>query len=407
MSAHPALAQRTEKLDLEAIKEIFAAVARDDVLSLAGGIPDASLFPLDQWGELLQKAHDRHAETLYQYSNTAGLVELREEVARQYNQTHDAAVGADDIVITSGAQSAMDIASALFLDPGDGVVVEAPTFLGALSTFHKYQADILPVQLQNGTLDLDELDETLADERSTLLYLIPTFQNPSGNTLSEDERDTIAELLEKHDVFLLEDDPYRVLRYSGTPRRSIHARVPERVIYASSFSKMSAPGARLGYVVVPDSVRGKFMALKQATDLHSSNISQAFVLEYLQDERSSEFVEKAREVYGKKLDVLDVALRETLGDQFTWQRPDGGMFLWLTGPEAFDSLEVYYEAVENGVAYVPGQYFYPDGFEGAKRTMRLNFTTSTEDELRTAVARLSEVFRFYFGNTQQSGGSTQ
>ncbi len=392
------LAQRTTKLDFEAIKEIFAAVARDDVLSLAGGIPDASLFPLDEWQELLQRAHERHAERLYQYSNTAGLVELREEVAQRYSQIHDTDVVEDDVIITSGAQSAMDLVSALLLDPGDRVVVEAPTFLGALGTFHKYQAEILPVVLQEGKLDLDQLEQVLKNSPVKMIYLIPTFQNPSGNTLTELERDAIADMLRQYDVFLLEDDPYRALRYSGEPQRSIHARAPEHVIYASSFSKVSAPGARLGYVIVPPRVRHTFMALKQATDLHSSNLSQAFVLEYLQDERSPQYIEKVCEVYAKRLDILDAALSDALGAHFSWQRPEGGMFLWLSGPEGFDSTALYTQAVEQGVAYVPGQYFYPKHFEGSKRSMRLNFTTTTDDELRIAVTRLTEVFSFYFKN---------
>jgi 2-aminoadipate transaminase len=378
------LAARTATMNVSAIREILKVVARPGVVSLAGGIPSPDSFPIDVIESLVSRVFERYGSGALQYDLTEGFPPLREALCDSLDDIGIMATP-DEILVASGSQGVLDGIGKVLIDPGDLVAVEAPTYLGALQAFSPYQPTYVEIATDGDGVIPDSLDAVLSNNTVKLVYLVPTFQNPTGRTVPLARRRQIADIIEEHGVLLIEDDPYRALRFRGEPVPPIATLAPDQVVYVSTLSKVFAPGLRIGYSVVPGELRDWLVIAKQGVDLHTSTFNQALAAEYIAGGFLAEQVPRIVDLYRPKQEQMMRVLAEDLPDGFSWSRPDGGMFVWVEGPAGFDMDPVYERSVAAGAAFVPGKYFFTNPGQGAE-TMRLNFTTATLEELSRAVA---------------------
>nr|WP_103561253.1 PLP-dependent aminotransferase family protein [Actinomadura rubteroloni] len=375
------------------IRALFAMVARPEVVSLAGGAPYVSALPLDVVGDMIgDLVANRGAEAL-QYGSAQGDVVLRERIC-DVMALEGITASADDVVVTVGAQQALDLVTKIFVDPGDVVLAEAPSYVGALGTFASYQADVVHVPLDEGGLIPAALRETLdrltrEGRRVKFLYTVPNFQNPSGVTLTTARRAQILEICAAYDVLVIEDNPYGLLGFDGEPTRAMRADDSERVIYLGSFSKTIASGLRVGWALAPHAVRAKLVLAAESAVLCHPALSQVAVREYLTTQPWREQIKSFRELYRSRRDAMLDALDALMPDGCTWTRPGGGFFVWLTLPEGLDAKAMAPRAIAERVAYVPGTGFYADG--GGRRNMRLSYCFPEPDRIREGVRRLAGV----------------
>jgi len=378
MTADAVLASRLRNLRSSAIRDLLALTRRPEVVSLAGGIPDPALLPRARVAEAIDRVL-ADAQSL-QYGETEGDPRLRELVAARH--------GCEParVLITHGAQQALDILARGLLEPGSTVVVEAPSYLGALQIFALAEANVHGVDVDDDGMNIDALADALASGlRPALVYVVANFSNPSGATLSAVRRRQLAALADRYGFWIVEDDPYGALRYHGDPLDSI-ATYSERVIRLGTTSKVLAPGGRVGWLIAESSLVRHLVRIKQATDLHSSALSQALVVDLLGDDAWFDaHVETLRRAYGERAEVLVDAIEDHFGDRATVRRPAGGMFTWVSVP-GVDVEARLPDAIEAGVAYVPGRAFFGDGRGGEQ--MRCSFATGSPDQLREAVRRL-------------------
>jgi DNA-binding transcriptional MocR family regulator len=394
------------------IRALFAMVARPEVVSLAGGAPYVSALPLDAVGRMIgELVAGKGAEAL-QYGSAQGDEQLREHIC-EVMSLEGVQASAEDVVVTVGAQQALDLITKIFVDPGDVVVAEAPSYVGALGTFAAYQADVVHVPLDEGGLVPSALRETLArlraqGRRVKFLYTVPTFQNPAGVTLTTARRAQILEICAEYDVLIIEDNPYGLLGFDGEPMRALRADDADRVIYLGSFSKTIASGLRVGWVLAPHAVRAKLVLAAESAILCPSNFSQLAVREYLTTQPWREQIKDFRELYRTRRDALLESLDQLMPDGCTWTHPAGGFFVWLTLPEGLDAKAMAPRAIAERVAYVPGTGFYADGT--GHRHMRLSYCFPEPHRIREGVRRLAGVveqeirLRDTFGTT--SGGAS-
>ncbi len=385
------LAQRTGSMGASAIREILKVVNQPGMVSLAGGLPAAESFPMGILRELADIVDQKYGPRAYQYDATEGFEPLRQALV-PFLAKKGVIATSDEILITSGSQGILDGIGKVLIDPGDVVAVEAPTYLGALQAFNPYQPRYVQIATDEGGLLPDSMEAVLRDNAVKVVYLVPTFQNPTGRTLSTERRKAVAALAIKYNALIIEDDPYSDLRYRGEPVPTIHSFAPENVVYAGTLSKILAPGLRLGFVVAPALVRQWLVIAKQGVDLHTSTYTQALAAEYLDGGYLERHLPSIIALYRPRQEALLAAIEAHLPPGFTWTRPDGGMFTWVEGPAGLDAEAIYWRAVERNIAFVPGTYFYANEGDG-KATMRLNFTTSDEATLDRAVSVLADVIR--------------
>jgi 2-aminoadipate transaminase len=385
-----AWSRRVETLRSSAIREILQVVNRPDVISFAGGLPAPELFPTELMGRLAQELmRSRDAGPALQYGETEGLPALRQRILARA-PFPAGTFGLDGVLVTQGSQQGLDLAAKLFIDPGDEVLVESPAYVGALQAFRFFGARITFLPCDAEGLLPDALSAALR-RRPKLLYLTPTFQNPSGLCYSERRRAEVAAALAGSEVLLLEDDPYREIWFDEPPPAPIAARVdPARRLYMGSFSKIAVPGLRLGFLLGPPALVRRAVLAKQATDLHTNTLGQHLILRLLGEPAFEGHVAGLRRAYRSRRDALDRALTEQLGGELTWRRPGGGMFLWARLAAGKDAAELLARALEQGLAFVPGGEFHAEG-EG-KETLRLNFSHSGEAKLAEGVARLARAY---------------
>lgn len=374
------------------VREILALTEKPGVLSFAGGLPAPELF--DQAGLAAAYAEaltpERAGRSL-QYSTTEGDPALRRQVADRLTR-RGLPTDPEDLLITSGSQQALTLIATVFLEPGDRVLVEDPSYLAALQAFALAGAVPVPVPCDEDGIDPAAVERLVAEHRPKLLYVVPTFHNPTGRTLSEERRHELAAVIERGDLWTIEDDPYGELRYAGEPSTPL-ASIPgaaERTLALSTLSKVAAPGLRIGWVRCPPGLRRPLTIAKQAADLHSSTIDQAAAALWLEHVDLDAHLERLRGVYGERRDALLAALPATLPPGSTFNRPDGGMFVWVRLPEGLDATALLPAAIARDVAYVPGAPFFattPD-----PRTLRLSFTTHSPDEIREGMERLRLAF---------------
>ena len=377
-------AERTKNLSSSFIRDILAVTQQPDIISFAGGLPDPALFPAHDLQQAASKMQQRLGSALYQYSETPGLRPLREYIAQQLCDTPTLF---DEIIITTGSQQGLDLVVRCLLNPGDKVVVEAPTYLGALQVLRANQADILSIPSDDQGPDLDALEAIVKREPIRLFYTVTDFQNPTGTSYSMERRKGLIALAEQYGFWILEDAPYSALRYEGEPLPSLHALMPERVIHFGSFSKIIAPALRLGWINAPREVIKVVEKLKQAADLHSSGYDQQLVVHFLESGALQPHLEQIRTAYGARLDAMASALSKNLSDNIRFTKPQGGMFIWATLSSSESTLELFRSAIAEGVAFVPGQAFYVEG--ESDNSMRLNFSNSSVTMIKEGVGRLA------------------
>ncbi|WP_327189144.1 PLP-dependent aminotransferase family protein [Streptomyces xinghaiensis] len=388
----PALARRAAAVGSSPVRDILALTARPEVISFAGGLPAPELFD----AEGLRAAYDRvlaeAPRRVLQYSTTEGDPALRAAVAARLG-VRGLPTGPDDLLITAGSQQALTLLATTLLEPGDTVLVEDPTYLAALQCFALAGARVVPVPSDEDGVDPDALEELVARERPKLLYLVPTFQNPTGRTLPAERRQAVAGTARRHGLWIVEDDPYGELRFEGSPVPWIASlgAAADRTVLLGSFSKIMAPGLRLGWLRAPAALRRACVIAKQALDLHSSTIDQAAAARYLADADLDAHLARVRAAYRTRRDALLDGLPAALPDGSRWNRPDGGMFLWVRLPDGHDATALLREAVTHDVAYVPGAPFHAGPPDPA--TLRMSFTTHTPEEIGEGLLRLAKVFR--------------
>ena len=391
MNADALITKRTKATSSSAIREILKLVSKPGMVSLAGGIPAPDSFPMDIMPELVKRVFDKYSSFALQYDVTEGFVPLREELAK-YISRQGINSSAGNIQITSGSQGLLDAIGKVLIEPGDLVAVEAPTYLGALQAFNPSGPSYVSVETDDAGLVPESLEEVLKKNKIKFVYIIPTFQNPSGRTTTLERRKAIAEIIKTRDVLLVEDDPYSRLRYRGTELPPIKSFAPDNVIYMSTFSKIFAPGLRIGFSIAPETVSPWLVKVKQGIDLHTSTFNQALAAEYLAGGYLDIQLPKIVALYGPKQAAMLQALEDYFPEGYSWSRPEGGMFIWVEGPEGVDAEVLYKKAVENNVAFVPGKFFFTEPGAGLA-TMRLNFTMSKEEVLSKAVKTLAEVIK--------------
>lgn len=369
------------------IREILKVTAQPDIISFAGGLPAPELFPVEEVRAASDAVLREHGSKALQYGQTEGYMPLREWIAGEMASRSVRAV-ADEIMVTGGSQQVLDLIGKLFLNPGDVVLTENPTYLAAIQSFQTFEANFVPVPTDAQGLIPEAIPDLIREHRPKFLYTVPTFQNPTGITLPSERRERLARIAAEHNLIVVEDDPYGKLRYRGEAIPPIkHWDETGCVIYVSTFSKTIAPGLRLGWVVAPQDILTKLVILKQASDLHTSSFDQLVAHTYLTSSDQAAHLAKICHAYGERFDVLDEALRARMPSSYSWTRPDGGMFLWITGPESLDALELLQRAIDKKVAFVPGRDFFPAG--GGKNFLRLNYSNSTPERIREGVDRLA------------------
>ena len=392
MSDHaPLFARRMAQMRPSTIREILKVTAQPEVISFAGGLPAPELFPVAEVRAAADEVLAQHGRRALQYGQSEGYPALREWIAAEMGRRGIKAA-MDDVLVTNGSQQVLDLAGKLFLNPGDVVLTENPTYLAAIQAFQTFEVRFVPVPTDEHGLIPEALPELIRKHRPKFLYTIPNFQNPTGITLTATRRQALVRIAAEHDLMIMEDDPYGKLRYRGVEIPPIkHWDQANRVLYASTFSKTIAPGLRLGWVVAPPEVFSRLLILKQASDLHTSSFDQLVAYTYLTRNDQTAHLERIRHAYGERYEVLDTALRSGMPPGFTWTKPEGGMFLWITGPEKLDALELLQRAIVKKVAFVPGRDFFPT--DGGRNFLRLNYSNSTPERIREGVARLAELCR--------------
>ena len=389
-SAH-LFARRMQQMRPSTIREILKVTAQPEIISFAGGLPAPELFPVAQVAAAADVALAQYGARALQYGQSEGFPQLREWIAEEMI-ARGVPTNATDILVTNGSQQVLDLAGKLFLNPGDVVLTENPTYLAAIQAFQTFEAKFVPVPTDEHGLIPEALPELVRRHQPKFLYTIPNFQNPTGLTLSAPRRQALARLAAELKLVIVEDDPYGKLRYHGTAIAPIKSWDESgRVLYASTFSKTIAPGLRLGWVSAPPEIFSRLLILKQASDLHTSSFDQLVGYFYLTQNDQTVHLKKIRQVYGERYGVLDAALREEMPSGFTWTKPEGGMFLWVTGPENLDALELLQRAIVQKVAFVPGRDFFPG--DAGKNFLRLNYSNSTPERIREGIKRLAALCR--------------
>ena len=403
---HYRYAQRTQRMGSSMIRELLKLTERPDIISFAGGLPAPEMFPVEAFEAASSRVLRQHGSKALQYSTTEGYMPLREFIVEKMGR-YGIEASVDNVLITSGSQQALDLIGKLLINPGDLILTERPTYLGALQAWRAYQAEFSTVPIDDEGLRVDKLEEALCSGPK-FMYVLPNFQNPGGVTLSYERRLALVDIADRYGVPIIEDDPYGELRFEGehlpplvvldadklNGRQYNFQNEPNsyfkgNVIYMSTFSKTLAPGLRLGWIVAPASVIKHCVMTKQGMDLHTSSLIQMVAYEVVKDGFLTEHVRQIRQTYCRRRDIMLEVMSEHFPPGVRWTRPEGGLFLWVTLPEELDSTAVLEEAINHKVAYVPGAAFYPDG--KTRNSFRLNFSNAQPEQIREGIARLGQV----------------
>ena len=391
-------AQRTQLVASSAIRELLKYTEKPDIISFAGGLPAPEVFPVEEFRVACDRVLRENGAQALQYSTTEGLLPLREMIAR-HSSRYGIEVTPDNVLITASSQQALDLLGKILINPGDNILVESPTYLGALQAWNLYGAQYITVPMDEDGMVTDALEEALR-AGPKFIYVLPNFQNPSGVTLSLERRHVLIEMADRYGVPIIEDDPYGQLRYEGQHLPSVVVLDSQyrddcahtyrgNVIYLSTFSKLLAPGLRLGWVIAPAEVIRKLVVAKQAADLHTSTFTQMIAYEVSRGGFIDRHVPRIREVYGHRRDVMLAAMDRYFPPEVDWTQPKGGLFLWGILPKYLDAADVLKAAVEKKVAFVPGEPFHPTG--GGKNTMCINFSNATPEKIEEGIFRLGQV----------------
>lgn len=392
-------AQRINHMKGSIIRELLKLTEDPEIISFAGGMPAPEAFPTQEFGEACNRVLAEKGAQALQYGMTEGYTPLRELLAR-HTARFGIEVTTDNLLVTSGSQQALDLLGKLFINPGDRILIEAPTYLGAMQAWNAYGAEYISVQSDADGMNTDEIEAALRTGPK-FIYVLPNFQNPTGVTMSYQRRIRLIELADHYGVPIIEDDPYGQLRYEGEHIPGIEVLDSQlnhnstiytgNVIYLSTFSKLLAPGIRLGWVIAPPEVISKMVTAKQGTDLHTSTFTQMVAYEVSRGGFLDRHIQTINAIYRQRRDVMLASLAETMPEGVSWFRPQGGLFLWVTLPGGMSSLELFQTAIAEKVAFVPGAPFYP--YSGGENTMRLNFSNANPEHIKEGIARLATAIK--------------
>ncbi len=394
-------AQRVQHMKGSVIRELLKVTEQPEMISFAGGLPAPEVFPIEHVDMATRKVLAERGEQALQYGATEGYRPLRELLAQRMS-SGNLQLTVDNILIVSGSQQGLDLLGRIMLDPGDRIVVEAPTYMGALQAWNSYGASYVMVPMDEQGMQTAYLEEVLQQDPK-FIYVLPNFQNPTGVTLTEERRHALVSKAQQYGIPIVEDDPYGELRFEGKHLPSLLQLAGEwqeggayrgNAIYLGTFSKIMAPGMRLGWVIAPSEVISKLVQAKQGVDLHTATFTQMIAYELLKDGFLDEHVHLIRRVYQERRDAMLAAMEEYFPAGVKWTHPQGGMFLWVTLPEGSDATELLKQALEHNVVFVPGASFYPNG--GVSNTLRLNYSHDKPERIQEGIERLGRVLHKAF-----------
>ena len=372
----------------DAVGAILQAAADPKIISFAGGLPAPELFPVKEMKAAVDKVFEEHGQEAMQYGAAKGVTALREVIQQHVKKKENVDSELDNVLVTTGSEQALDLVGKAFVDPGDTVLVEQPTYLCALDVFRSYGANFASVEMDEDGMKMDALEEALkANPNTKLIYTVPNFQNPTGRTMTEERRKQLAELAEKYDVYVLEDNPYGEIRFAGQHVPAVKSFDKSgHVLYMSTFSKTLAPGFRLGWLVADEDVVNKLTVLKQSADLHTDNLAQFAVAQFFADNDVDAHVKEISDLYGKRKDLMLEGIKKYFPEGVKYTNPEGGMFLWVEVPGVDDTVELFKECLEHDVAFVPGDPFFAG--EAQPGAFRLNYSNMKEDQIEVGLKRL-------------------
>lgn len=372
----------------DAVGAILQAAADPKIISFAGGLPAPELFPVKEMKAAVDKVFEEHGQEAMQYGAAKGVTALREVIQQHVKEKENVDSELNNVLVTTGSEQVLDLVGKAFVDPGDTVLVEQPTYLCALDVFRSYGANFASVEMDEDGMKMDALEEALkANPNTKLIYTVPNFQNPTGRTMTEERRKQLAELAEKYDVYVLEDNPYGEIRFAVEHVPAVKSFDKSgHVLYMSTFSKTLAPGFRLGWLVADKNVVNKLTVLKQSADLHTDNLAQFAVAQFFADNDVDAHVKEISALYGKRKDLMLEGIKKYFPEGVKYTDPEGGMFLWVEVPGVDDTVELFKECLEHDVAFVPGDPFFAG--EVQPGAFRLNYSNMKEDQIEVGLKRL-------------------
>ncbi len=379
-------AERMEKVHKSFIREILKVTEDNNIISFGGGLPNPKSFPVKEIGEATSKVLSQNGDEILQYSTTEGYLPLREYIAERYSKK-GLKITPDEILITNGSQQGIDLVSKVFLNKGDKVLVENPTYLAAIQSFGLFEPQFISVPLLEDGVDIDSLQQILDGNKIKLFYSVTNFQNPTGITYSRQKRQKLSEILKNEDTVFVEDNPYGEIRFLGEDIPPVKSYLEDSILFGS-FSKIVSPGMRLGWIVADEEIMEKIIIAKQASDLHSNYFTQRVVYQYLIDNEIDEHIEKIKEMYRNQRNMMVSMIEKYFPENVKYTKPEGGMFLWVTLPEGLSSMDLFGLAIKENVAFVPGQAFYVDG--SGINSLRLNFSNSNTEQIEEGIKRLGD-----------------
>lgn len=391
------ISEKMKGVKASAIREIFKVAGKPDVISFAGGLPAPESFPVDAIKKICDDILSADPITALQYGISEGYMPLREAIWDRLTNKFGIKREDDELIVVSGSQQGMDLTAKVLLNEGDGVICEEPSFIGSLNTFRTYNANLYGVPMDEFGMKMDVLEKTLAENKNIkLIYTIPTFQNPSGITMTLERRKELLSIAKKYNVTILEDNPYGELRFSGEDVPTLKALDTDGlVIYVGSFSKVFSPGLRLAYVVANRGIIDKLVVGKQATDVHTNVFAQMIAHKYLTEYNIDESIENSRKIYSHRCSLMLSCMDECFPKSVTYTRPDGGIFIWATTPEGTDTLKLMGEAIEKKVAFVPGNTFMTD-IDAPSNSFRLNYSTMPDEKIIKGISILGDLLKSKF-----------
>jgi 2-aminoadipate transaminase len=383
-------AHRMQKTPRSFIREILKVTEHPGIISFAGGLPSPDLIDVDGIARAAAEVFAGDGKTALQYSTTEGYLPLRQFIADRYKKRLGLNVSPEDILITNGSQQSLDLIGKILIDPGDRVAIERPGYLGAIQVFSLYEPEFVAIELTDEGPDLEQFRAALA-KKTRMFYGIPASQNPSGITYSAERRKELADILSGTGTYVVEDDAYGELQFTGISLPPIAKYLPDQAILTGSFSKIFSPGMRMGWVCAKKPVMDQLVIAKQASDLHSNYLCQRIAAQYLATADIDAHIEKIRAEYSTRRDTMVSALESEMPDGFSWTRPTGGMFVWVTFPAGYNSMKIFDAALKEELAVLPGLPFYVDG--GGSNTLRLNFSNASCERISEGIRRLGNVVK--------------
>lgn len=382
---------RAKQVQSSFIRDILKAAGQSNIISFAGGLPEPSLFPAQQLAKSSYRVLMNNGQEALQYTNTEGYMPLRRFIAERYLRQQKIPIDPEQVLITSGSQQALDLISKLFLDPGDEIIVERPSYLGAIQCFSQYSPVIKEVDLNEEGPDGNQLTELSRTNRAKFFYTIPNYQNPTGRRHSIASRQETTSIIAESNTFIIEDDPYGEIRFEGEVFPTLHSLLPEQTILLGTFSKMVAPGLRIGWVIANPDVIRRLTVLKQASDLHSSHLDQQILYDYLTHNDLDEHVQSIRTLYGNRRNTMLESMRNYFPESVRYQIPEGGMFFWLEFGEKIKAMKLLEQSMKEGIIFVPGETFYASN--PLLNTARFNFSNTEENKMIGALSVLGSLIR--------------